>query len=426
VADSSPLDQFIVQHPEYTLGSSPESGILNPNNLYILASHIKCASFEIPFGDTEAFGDLDVTGILQYLEEERVLRHTAEKYYWMSESYPAQEISLRSASPENFVVQNTSRKNEVIGEVDFFEAPLMIHDEAIYLHQTQTFHIDHLDWDRRIANAREIESDYYTVAEAKTEIRVLQLDQRERVHKLSDPEALNEFVPEGKAKEPDAGPKKVISIDEIRARESEPPDPSLKGERYFAAADLAPEMEGDPVDSPDSTGFYFGEVSVTTIAVGYKKIKFDTLENVGYGHIHLPPQELQTESYWVSFAAWFDDWMKGRGYDMARGIHGLTKALHNVAPLFVMCDPRDIGAVAVRRSPVQQRATAYLYDRYPGGIGIAQKIHSLHREVVAAAYDQVEECGCPFGCPSCIGAGLEPSQLGKKSTLFLLDLLRRA
>jgi len=429
VADSSPLDQFIVQHPEYTLGSSPENGILNPNNLYILASHIKCASFEIPFGDKEAFGDLDVTGILEYLEEERVLRHTAGKYYWMSETYPAQEVSLRSASPENFIIQNTSRRNEVLGEVDFFAAPFMIHDEAIYIHQSQTYHIDQLDWDRRIAHARELESDYYTVAESKTDVRVLDLDERERIHQLSDPSLVAEMVP-GKERRgeaaADTGGTKVVSIDEIRRREKVPPDPALRGEKYLAGADLEPGMEGDPVDDPDTTGFYFGEVSVTTIAVGYKKIKFDTLENVGYGHIHLPPQELQTESYWVSFAAWFDDWMKANGYDMARGIHGLTRALHNVAPLFVMCDPRDIGAVAVRRSPVQQRATAYLYDKYPGGIGIAQKVHSLHGEIVAAAHNQVMECACPFGCPSCIGAGLELSELGKKSTLLLLDLLKRA
>ena len=173
IASSSALDQFMVGHPEYFFGQSPEAGIVNPDNLAILASHVKCAAFELPFLDGEKFGTAEVTDILRYLDEEHILRHTKGRWYWSSEKYPAEEVSLRSATPENFVVLNTTRKNEVIGEVDYGSAPFLIHDEAIYLHQTQSFIIDNLDWDRRIAYAREVDSDYYTDAQEKTDIKIL-------------------------------------------------------------------------------------------------------------------------------------------------------------------------------------------------------------------------------------------------------------
>ncbi len=173
VASSAPLDQFLVNHPDYFFGQTPESGIVDPNNLIILTNHLKCSAFEIPFRDGERFG-LDATGeILRYLEEHSVIHHAGEQWHWMSESYPAEEISLRSASPGNFVILNRSDNDRVIGEVDYFSAPMLIHEGAIYLHEGAQYQIEELDWEGQRALAKEVEVDYYTDAHTSTDIQVL-------------------------------------------------------------------------------------------------------------------------------------------------------------------------------------------------------------------------------------------------------------
>jgi DEAD/DEAH box helicase domain-containing protein len=415
IASSSALDQFMAQHPEYFFGQTPESGIINPDNLAILASHVKCAAFELPFEDGEKFGRAEVTDILRYLEESRILRHTGGRWYWSSERYPAEEISLRSASPENFVILNTSQKNEVIGEVDYESAPLLIHEEAIYIHQTRTFLIDQLNWDERIAYAREIQSDYYTDAQEKTDIQILREEMSENVAEFFPTLPVEEERQTTAAEE--TGPDNVIPFPSEQVR--------LGGQVILDEGLL---FKGDrPMDEPDpGPGLIvrcFGEVSVTTLAAKYKKIKFETHENVGYGDIHLPEQELQTEAYWLSFPESLVIDFRTRGLDLGSGLHGLATLLLQVAPVFVMCDPKDIRPVAMVKSPHSQRPTVYLYDRYPGGIGICHLIYERHDQVVRAAMDRAGQCDCARGCPSCVGPTLELGPSGKESAGVLLELI---
>ena len=191
VASSAPIDQYIINHPEYFFGSTPEIGMINANNFPILISHIKCASFELPFLDNESFGNLDISPILERLDEEKILRHVGGKYHWSSEVYPAEEISLRSPTVENFVIINKSNKNELLGEVDYDSAPFLIHEDAVYIHQSRTFFIDKLDWEGRTAYARDVKIDYYTDAIAKTDIRVLNTDQNIYSNASQDEEEFN-------------------------------------------------------------------------------------------------------------------------------------------------------------------------------------------------------------------------------------------
>jgi DEAD/DEAH box helicase domain-containing protein len=152
IASSAPIDQYIINHPEYFFGKPPESGIVNPNNLMILMNHVKCAAFELPFEVSEKFGIDATIEMLEYLEEKHVLHRQNGRFYWTSEVYPAQEVSLRSASPENFVIVDTTNPDpKVIGEIDLYTAPLLLHDDAIYIHQSQQYHVDKLDWDRKKA-----------------------------------------------------------------------------------------------------------------------------------------------------------------------------------------------------------------------------------------------------------------------------------
>jgi len=90
-------------------------------------SHLKCAAFELPFGSDAKFG-VDMTQpMLEYLRENRVLTQSGGKYFWASDIYPAGEVSLRAASPENFTIHNRSDKNRIIGETDLFSAPVFLH-----------------------------------------------------------------------------------------------------------------------------------------------------------------------------------------------------------------------------------------------------------------------------------------------------------
>ncbi|MDZ7263143.1 MAG: DEAD/DEAH box helicase [candidate division KSB1 bacterium] len=354
VASSAPIDQFIINHPEYFFGQSPEMGIVDPNNLIILMSHLKCAAFELPFEDGERFGSDATQEMLAYLEEHGVLHHVGERWHWTSEIYPAQEISLRSASPENFVIIDTTRDERVIGEVDYFSAPMLIYEEAIYIHESRQYHVDKLDWERRKAYVHEVEVDHYTDAQTKTDLKVLDVFDQQEV--------------KGGAKA-------------------------------------------------------HGEVSVTTVTVAYKKIKFHTHENIGMGNIHLPELEMHTTAYWLEFAEGIEAELRLSQSDMADALKALANVLENVAPFYVMGDPSDLRTVPMIKSPFSKRATIYIYDAYPGGVGYSRKLFYAHDDLLQAAKKLILECPCKSGCPSCVGPVLDVGEVGKENALKLLAFM---
>ncbi|MGE5620849.1 MAG: DEAD/DEAH box helicase [Sphingomonadaceae bacterium] len=174
VATSDPLDQYIVSHPDYFFGQSPESGLVNPDNLLVMMDHIKCSAFELPFREGETFGTVPVREMLEYLEEERVLHRAGDRWYWMSETFPAESVGLRVAARENFViVDTTDPKPRVIGEVDRFAAPMLIHEEAIYLHGGEQYQVERLDYENKKAYVRHVDVDYYTDANLAVNLAVL-------------------------------------------------------------------------------------------------------------------------------------------------------------------------------------------------------------------------------------------------------------
>ncbi len=353
VASSTPLDQYMVDHPDYFFGRSPEGATLNPDNLVILISHVKCAAYELPFEDGEAFGDCheDFSQILQFLEEHRVLRHVGDRWHWMTDVYPAGDVSLRSASTDNVVIHDTVN-DRVIGEVDWGSAPEIVHDDAIYLHESRQYQIEKFDLEGKRALAHPVEVDYYTDAEVKTDIKVLDVFQEE---------------------ERDGG---------SRAH---------------------------------------GEVAVTTIPTIYKKIRFHTHENVGWGQIHLPEQEIQTTSFWFSYGVDHHQTLGVSLEQMGLGLKALANILRHVVPLFVMGERHDIRSVAMVQSPFTRRSTVYIYDNHPGGVGFSEKIYDGCRTIFRAAADIVTRCPCQDGCPSCVGPSLEVGEQGKITALNLLE-----
>ncbi len=173
VANSTPLNQFIARHPEYFFDAPVEEARINPDNLHVLLNHVKCAAFELPFADGEAFGGEDLAEVLRFLEEERLLHHAGGRWHWTSESYPADAISLRSVSSDNFVVQDITKEPRIVAEVDYDSAPSMVHEKAIYMLEGRTYYVEKYDHKERRVEVREAEVDYYTDAITYTKVRIL-------------------------------------------------------------------------------------------------------------------------------------------------------------------------------------------------------------------------------------------------------------
>ncbi|MED1468007.1 DEAD/DEAH box helicase [Bacillus salipaludis] len=351
VASSSPLDQYIIQNPGYFFSKSPETARINPDNLIILIDHMKCAAYELPFKKEEKFGSVETEELLEYLTEERILYRNGDKWYWMNDSFPAHNISLRSASQENIVIvdQSDIANVKVIGEMDRFSAMTLLHDEAIYLHQGRQYQVEKLDWDEKKAFVREVDVDYFTDANLAVQLKVLEVDK---------------------------------------------------------------------LTSQTQAEIGFGDVSVRAMATIFKKIKFETHENIGSGPIHLPEEELHTNAAWISLDQSFAEMGQDR---LEQGLIGAAHALSHIAPLFVMADPQDIHVVPQVKADHNEKPTIFFYDRYPGGIGLSEKIYQGMPEVFEETKKMIEHCQCESGCPSCIGAETINEQ-SKKDAIKIINI----
>jgi DEAD/DEAH box helicase domain-containing protein len=337
VASGAPVDQYVIHHPEFILEGTPEEARLDPDNLHVLLAHVRAATFELPFEPGERFGPDAADDLLAFLAEDGHVRQADDgRWYWSSENFPASEISLRTAAQENVVIIDTTPdRPRVIGEVDLFSAQTLVHEDAIYLHESAQFHVDRLDWDERKAYVTRVDVDHYTQADRAVTLKPLDV---------------------------------------------------------FAEA--------------PATGGHrrHGEVMVASLATIYKKLKFVTNENLGWGRIHLPEIELQTTAYWLTTDGPGDGWRRD---DLDVALVGVGRAVQTVASVLLMVDPRDLGLVTQVRSPHSERPTIYLYESVPGGIGLAERLWERHAELLAAAAGLIASCACDGGCPSCTGPRLE-------------------
>ncbi|GAB4250806.1 DEAD/DEAH box helicase [Deferrisoma sp.] len=372
VASSQPLDQYVVTHPEAVLGAPPELGLIDPDNLHVLVSHIRCAAFELPFEEGEAFGAEPLEEILAYLEEKGVVRRAGRRWHWIEDAYPADQVALRTADPDNFTVIDTSGpRPRVIAQVDLESAPTTIHPGAIYMVEGRPHQVDQLDWDGRKAYVRPVDPDYYTQAITYAKVRILEA---------------------------------------------------------FGAADL-PGARAE-----------WGEVHVVSRVPGYKKLKFYTVENVGYGEVDLPDQEMHTTAAWWTFPVGLAEALGLTDAAFLDGIAGLGHALHHLAALHCLCDTGDLGRALGDREgrwdagpgPVSPDAavqalepTMFLYERYPGGSGLAEGIFGRGRDLLESALDLLGACRCEAGCPSCVGPPGEVGPEAKGAARRILERLLR-
>jgi DEAD/DEAH box helicase domain-containing protein len=356
VASPAPVDQYVIHHPDFILGGRPEEARADPDNLHVLLAHLRAATFEMPFEPGEVFGPAPADDLLAFLAEEGHVRQGGDgRWYWSSENFPASEISLRTAAPENVVIIDTTPdRPRVLGEVDLFSAQVLVHEHAIYLHESVQYHVDKLDWGERKAYVHRIDADHYTYANRAVTLKPLDV---------------------------------------------------------FAEA------------AATSGRRVHGEVMVASLVTLYKKLKFGTDENVGWGPVDLPELELQTTAYWLTAESLPTRWRRNE-LDVA--LLGAGRAIQAVASVLLMVDPRDLGLVTQVRSPHSDAPTIYLYEAVPGGVGLSERLWNRHDELVAGAAELIASCGCSAGCPACTGPRLEPDIDARALALRLLGELGTA
>ncbi len=380
VASSAPLDQFIVQHPEYFFGNSPEHAHIQPDNLEILVNHLKCASFELPLSPEEQFGNVDLPDLCERLVEAGFLHRSGGNWHWVQEAYPADAVSLRSVTSDNFIIIDTTGDSagepEVIGEVDFSSALTTVHPKAIYIHQGQQYHVERMDFDKRKAYVKPVNVDYYTDAIRYTQVRVLEI-----------------------------------------AEEQSVPGPAARAH---------------------------GDVLVRSQVVGFKKIKFFTNENVGSGKLELPENEMHTTAFWLTLGHGLLTGLPFTLSERQSGMFGLLYALGSMATLLLMCDRRDLGTAVGERPPsaaseinwedfAAPRTTSditeffepnlYFYDAYPGGIGFSEPLYRISNVLLERTHELIGACPCENGCPSCVGPAGDRSERTKDVALAILGRL---
>ncbi|MBU0713177.1 DEAD/DEAH box helicase [bacterium] len=388
IARSSPVDQFLMQYPEYFFSKNPEHARINPDNLMILVDHIKCASFELPFEVDESFGHVkwdDLKEVLTFLVEGGILHRSGDRWYWSEDVYPAADVNLRRIPEGNFVVVDTDKQNKIIAEVDYSAAAMTIYPDAIYMASGEEYIVDELDWDGRKAFVRKSDSDYYTDSIDYTNVKVLSDDEQ----------------------------------------------------RESTAVDV-----------------FKGEVQVVTRVVGYKKIKFYSMENVGYGKINLPDLEMATTAYWFTIPEHLLKRVNHSRADIIDGIMGISTALHSVATLKIMSESHDIHRAvgdkssewfamntitergiytpatkdipSVKLNPdelTKFQPTIFIYDNYPGGIGFTPLLFDSHEELIENTYRLIKSCVCKDGCPSCVGPSKEVGKNSKQTAIDILSIL---
>jgi DEAD/DEAH box helicase domain-containing protein len=375
VASSAPIDQFIIRNPSYFFDASPEHALINPDNLHILLDHVKCAAFELPFGVDEAFGQENVQEILAVLAEEGFVHAADGQWNWTHESYPADAVSLRSVSSDNFVIVDTTHGERVIGETDFSSGPATLHEKAIYIIEGQLFQVERLDFDGRKAFVRTVDCDYYTDAITYTKVTILDTF-------ASTSDARRPTSVSGQLDEDDDG---------------------------LRASDLGPRTSGAKSH---------GEVHVVSRVVGFKKIKFYTNENVGSGELDLPEQQMHTTSYWLTIPSAVMGALPFGSDDRRDGVVGLAFAMRHVAQLLLMCDRHDVG-VSIDGGSLEKKTRTggmggvpealasepniFIYDNYPSGIGFSRPLFDMHAALLERTRELITGCPCESGCPSCVG-----------------------
>jgi DEAD/DEAH box helicase domain-containing protein len=377
VASSSPLDQFIINNPDYFFSKNPEKALINPDNLSILVSHIECAAFELPFSEGEKFGRADIDEILKFLEEEKLVHHSKDKWFWTSDAYPADGVSLRSISSDNFVVVDATEKTRAIAEVDFSSALTTLHPKAIYMCEGEQFYVEKLDYDQRKAYVKKTDVDYFTDAIDYTKIKILDVFAQKNLATNSISHGEVHVATQ------------VVGFKKIKFHTSE----------NVGSGDLSL-----PQNEMHTTAYW-----LTIPAEIFQSLHFSSEEKInglfGLAYLlhHVSPLFMMCDLHDVGVSI---------------GDNSTGKSI----------PPRDI---RLKISPEEQlqdfhdvafEPNIFIYDNYPGGIGLSPSLFDLGQTLLEHSQKTIQACPCQEGCPSCAG----PTRAsGKQAKQVALEILTR-
>jgi DEAD/DEAH box helicase domain-containing protein len=457
VAAAGPLDQYICTHPRFLFGGSPEHALVNPDNPRIMANHLLCAAYELPFQVGEVYGQLGVVDeLLEGLAEAGALHRTRGQYHWLGDGLPAHQFSLRTGGSDTVVVQDASGSQPlVIGELELESAPLLLHEGAIYTHQAATYLVEQLDWDGRLAQVRPVEVDYYTRAGLSTTIHRLaaegEIDEGGLRRAHGEVTAVTQATGYRKIKRyshetlgfgeihlpplelettgywlvfSEALTEQLVSAGILLRANDYGPDWAAQrraalardGHRCQTCGATAETAAGSDTPAGDETRAGRPNLHVHHIRP-FREFGYVPGENEHYRQANrlenlvtlCPSCHRRAEA----------------GQQTRSGLAGLAYVLGNLAPLFLMCDPADLHVTAENRNPLTQAATVVVYERVPAGVGFSRRLFELHHTLLASALELVNDCRCRDGCPACVGP---PGEIGpdtKEVTRQLLSILIR-
>ncbi|MGH9309819.1 MAG: DEAD/DEAH box helicase [Vicinamibacterales bacterium] len=374
VASSAPLDQFVVRNPSYFFDGAPEHALINPDNLHILLDHVKCAAFELPFADDEQFGSVDVQQVLSVLSEEGFVHHADGQWNWTNESYPADAVSLRSVSSDNFVVVDTTHGERVIGETDFTSGPSTLHEKAIYIVEGALFQVERFDFDGRKAYVRAVDCDYYTDAITYTKVTIL--DTFEEARDIEDVPAVKSHG-EVHVVSRVVGFKKIkfYTNENVGSGELDLPEQQMHTTSYWLTIPAAV-MQALPFGGDDRRD------GVVGLAFAMKNI--------------------------AQLLLMCD------GHDIGISVDGGS----------IERQVRTGGAAGTPQA-IAAEPHIFIYDNYPGGIGFSRPLFDMHRDLLERTRELIDGCPCASGCPSCVGpegnTGPHAKQVASRILQHLVD-----
>jgi DEAD/DEAH box helicase domain-containing protein len=377
VGSSAPLDQFVVRNPSYFFDASPEHALINPDNLHILVDHVKCAAFELPFTTSEQYGRHDVQEVLAVLEEGGLV-HRADggegdgHWQWTNESYPADAVSLRSISSDNFVVVDITTGADVIGETSFTSGPPTLHEKAIYIIEGALYQVEKLDFEGRKAFVRQIDCDYYTDAITYTKVTVLETfatSETSGVSRTSDAAHGDVHVSS-----------RVVGFKKIK--------------------------------------FYTNE----NVGSGELDLPEQQMHTTAYW-LTVPPEVMTALPYTADDRR---DGVVGLSFAMRQVAQLLLMCDRQDIGISIgsaeQGEETDLNRAGFP-TKVSDQPRIFVYDNYPGGIGFSEPLFTMHGDLLARTRALIAGCGCAHGCPTCVGPIGNTGPLAKTVALRILELV---
>ncbi|MGM0401028.1 MAG: DEAD/DEAH box helicase [Chloroflexota bacterium] len=425
IASMSPLDQYLVAHPRYFFGRSPEHALVNGDNLHILLDHIKCAVAELPFTERDDYGSEDLQRILALLETEGIVRKSRKRWYWTADAAPAPQFSLRSARQDDIVVcHQDGDQRKVIGHIDRASAPVWVHEGAIYLHEGQRYLVESLDWEGGLARVHPVEVDFYTEASQNTRIDIQETKEeraRPQMHLARGEVMLTtrttsyrrlrmgtmEHLGWGEIDLPEQSmltsacwltvPEEVVS----RLRDEgwwEEREGGSRGPNWPIQSEKARRRDGHrcrQCGAPQRPGRKHDVHHIRP----FREFNWLPGKNENY-------RQANVLSNLITLCP--SCHRKAEQAVVVRGtLARLAHVLRHVIPLHLMCDYRDIGVFSDSACSQTGAPTIFVYDRIASGVGLSDETFFLYEELLRGAAEVVRDCPCEGGCPSCIGvAGL--------------------